>query len=180
MREVLMHAGADGPAVHYYMIRGGSAKGNITVLEAGTVGGEYIKTYGHYHVGELDETYQFLSGEGIVLKQKRADAHDPSVVAEFEARPVHAGDSVYMPAGYGHLMVNTGDTWLVMVDNSPVAGTLDNAAMPGHADYEAVKQMHGFAYYIVSHEGAPALIKNPHYKEVRQTDFGGLSVIDAL
>ena len=50
MKDVLMSPDAQGPAVHYYMIRGGSKKRNITVLETGTVGGEYIKTYGHYHV----------------------------------------------------------------------------------------------------------------------------------
>ena len=57
MKEVLMHPEAQGPEIHYYMIRGGKDKKNITVWEVGTVGGEYIKTYGHYHVGTLDETY---------------------------------------------------------------------------------------------------------------------------
>src|SRR3989338_9251697 len=56
MKDVLMTPDAQGPATHYYMIRGGSKKRNITVWESGTVGGEYIKTYGHYHVGNLDET----------------------------------------------------------------------------------------------------------------------------
>ena len=37
------------------MIRGGTDKRNITVWEPGTVGGEYIKAYGHYHVGDLNE-----------------------------------------------------------------------------------------------------------------------------
>ena len=54
MKEVLLHPDAVGPEIHYYMIRGGKIKKNITVWETGTVGGEYIKTYGHYHVGKLD------------------------------------------------------------------------------------------------------------------------------
>ena len=53
MKEVLMDPNADGPAIHYYMIRGGEKKANITVMETGTVGGEYIKTYGHYHVTDF-------------------------------------------------------------------------------------------------------------------------------
>ena len=61
-----------GPAVHYHMVRGGSDQRNITIWEPGKVGDEYIKTYGHYHVGKLDETYWVLFGEGIVLVQKRA------------------------------------------------------------------------------------------------------------
>ena len=89
-----------------------------------------------------------------------------------------AGDSVYMPPGYGHLMVNTGPTWLVMEDNSPVDGADDSASMPGHADYEAVKKMHGFAYYVVERNGAPALVANTLYTEVRAADLGGLTITD--
>ena len=174
MKEVLMSPDASGPAVHYYMIRGGSKKRNVTVLETGTVGGEYIKTYGHYHIGNLDETYWFAHGEGVVLQQKLAEQSDPSVVEEFKAIRVKTGDSVYMPPGYGHLMVNTGREWLVMMDDSPVEGADDSASMPGHADYEAVKKMRGFAYYVVEQSGAPALVANKLYKEVRKSDFGGI------
>lgn len=174
MREVLLDPSAKGPDIHYYMVRGGSKKRNVTVLETGTVGGEYIKTYGHYHVGELDETYWFSHGEGVVLQQKLADASDPASVAEFKAIPVKAGDSVYMPPGYGHLMINTGKEWLVMVDDSPVEGASDSAAMPGHADYESVKKMRGFAYYLVEQNGAPAVAKNPLYQAVLKADFGGI------
>ena len=112
-----MNPDAEGPVIHYHMVRGGQ-KRNITVLETGTIGGEYIKTYGHYHIGEL--TKRTGSREGVALLQKLADQSDPFVVAEFKAIQVKAGDSVYMPAGYGHLMLNTGKTWLVMEDDSPV------------------------------------------------------------
>jgi glucose-6-phosphate isomerase len=177
MQDVIMDPAAQGPAIHYYMIRGGKDKRNVTVLETGTVGGEYIKTYGHYHIGDLDETYWFTFGEGVVLQQKLVDQSDPSVVEEFKAIKVKAGDSVYMPPGYGHLMTNIGNTWLVMIDDSPVEGAGDSASMPGHADYEAVKKMRGFAYYVVEKDGAPALVPNKLYKEVRTSDFGGLPVV---
>jgi glucose-6-phosphate isomerase len=182
MQEVLMHPDALGPAIHYYMIRGGSTKKNITVWEAGTVGGEYIKTYGHYHVGALDETYWIVQGEGIALLQKMAEVDgvsQPDTIVEFKAIPVKAGDSVYMPPGYGHLLVNTGKEWFVTADSSPVAEAGDNASMPGHADYSAVQKMRGFAYYVVEHEGSPALVPNALYAEVRQADFGGIPVISA-
>jgi glucose-6-phosphate isomerase len=184
MQEVLMDPSAPGPAIHYYMIRGGKDQRNITVWEPGTIGGlpgqgEYIKTYGHYHVGDLDETYWVLFGEGVLLQQKLADSATPDVVAEFKATKVKLGDSVYMPSGYGHLAVNTGNTYLVMADDSPVHfDDVDPAGLPGHADYEPVKKMRGFAYYVVERNGAPALVKNPHYKEVQKTDFGGLPVVD--
>ena len=180
MKEVLMHPDAPGPAIHYYMIRGGSKKRNVTVWETGTIGGEYIKTYGHYHIGNLDETYWIIQGEGIALLQKMAvvdGVPQPDRIEEFKAIKVKAGDSVYMPPGHGHLAINTGAQWFVTADDSPVEGTGDSASMPGHADYEMVKKMRGFAYYVVEKDGAPALVSNPLYKEVRNIDAGGIPVV---
>lgn len=172
-----MSPDAPGPAIHYYMIRGGSEKRNITIWEAGTVGGEYIKAYGHYHVDDMDETYWVLAGEGVILQQKLADPSVPDIVEEFKAIRVKAGDSVYMAPHVGHLAVNTGKTWFVTADDSPVAGTGDSSSMPVHANYEMVKRMRGFAYYVVEKDGAPALVPNPRYKEIRQRDFGELILI---
>ncbi|OGK52036.1 hypothetical protein A2970_01720 [Candidatus Roizmanbacteria bacterium RIFCSPLOWO2_01_FULL_44_13] len=183
MKEVLMDPDGAGPAIHYYMIRGGKQQKNITVWEPGTVSGEYIKTYGHYHVGDLDETYWILYGEGIALLQKLAvDDKGQMIddaVEEFRAVFVKAGDSVYMPSGYGHLVVNIGSTYFVTADDSPVSfeDKKDEASMPGHADYEPVKRMRGFAYYVVESGGKPALKKNPKYKEIKKENFGGLPVI---
>lgn len=181
MKEVLMDPTAPGPAVHYYMLRGGSEKRNITLWESGTVGGEYIKSYGHYHVDNLPETYWVLAGEGIVLLQKLLVENDASHidrVEDFKAIRVKAGDAVEIPGDYGHLAVNTGQTWFVTADNSPVAEAGDSASMPAHADYEIIKKMRGFAYYVVERDGAPSFVPNPLYKEVRKTDFGGLFVVE--
>lgn len=181
MKEVLMNPEAPGPAIHYYMIRGGSKKRNVTIWESGTVGGEYIKTYGHYHVGNLDETYRVLHGEGIALLQKMVVENgvpQPNKIEEFKAVQVKAGDSIYMPSGYGHLVVNRGAEWLVAMDDSPVEGAGDSASMPGHADYETVKKMRGFAYYVIEKNGAPALVRNTLYTEVQKTDFGGIPLTE--
>ena len=182
MTEVLMDPKGKGPAIHYYMIRGGKEQRNITVWEPGTVSGEYIKTYGHYHVGDLDETYWIIFGEGIALLQKLALDEKGEMIADvvedFKAIPVKIGDDVYMPAGYGHLVVNTGTTYFVTADDSPV--NFDEAnpvSMPGHADYTLVQQMQGFAYYVVEHEGKPALKRNKKYKEIKKQDLAGLPVI---
>jgi len=185
MKEVLMDPNGNGPAVHYYMIRGGKDQRNITVWEPGTISGEYIKTYGHYHIGKLDETYWFLFGEGIALLQKLAlDAQGkmiPDVVEEFKAIPVKQGDDLFIPSNYGHLVVNIGKTYFVTADDSPVDfEERDPVSLPGHADYELVKQVKGFAYYVVEHNGKPALIKNKSYKEVRKEEFNNLPVIESL
>ena len=191
MKDVLMTPRADGPKVHYYMIRGGKDKKNITVWESGTVGGEYIKSYGHYHVGNLSETYEVLAGEGYVLLQRRreqvgfervslSEAHkrgnglleaaplDDEIV-EFRAVKVKEGDKVFIPAGYGHLAVNTGKSWLVTSDDSPVDfGEKKAISMPGHADYAPFKKLHGAAYYCVEENGEPKFVKNPNYKMSRR------------
>jgi glucose-6-phosphate isomerase len=183
MKEVLMDPNGKGPAIHYYMIRGGKDQRNITVWEPGTISGEYIKTYGHYHVGDLDETYWIIFGEGVALLQKlvldEKGEMIADVVEDFKAIVVKPGMDVYMAPGYGHLVVNTGSTYFATADDSPV--NFDEAnpvSMPGHADYQLVKQMQGFAYYVVEHEGKPALKRNLKYKEIRKEDLGGLPVIE--
>ena len=102
MQEVLMNPDAAGPTVHYYMIRGSTEKRNITVWETGTIGGEYIKAYGHYHVDDLPETYWVIEGEGIVLLQKLVVENgipQPDRVEEFKVIRVKAGDEVKIPIG---------------------------------------------------------------------------------
>ncbi len=155
---------APGPDVHYHMIRGGSNKTNITVWESGTIGGEYIKTYGHYHVGDLEEDYTVLQGEGIIILQS------PLVddgVESFKAIRVKVGDRVHIPRNTGHLAVNIGKIWFVTSDDSPVNfGDRDPVSMPGHADYEPFRKMRGAAYYVVEKNGEPTLVRNPLYKKV--------------
>lgn len=178
-----MDSNGIGPAVHYYMIRGGVEQKNITVWEPGTISGEYIKTYGHYHVGDLSETYWVTFGEGIALLQKLAEDENGNMIAdeveEFKAISVKAGDEVFMPAKFGHLVVNTGKTYFATADDSPVDfEDRDPSSFPGHADYEPVKKMQGFAYYVVEHEGKPALKRNSKYKLIKKEDLGDLLVIE--
>ncbi len=171
MKEVLMDAFAQGPDIYYYMIRGGKEKRNITIWECGKVGGEYIKAYGHYHVGQLDETYSVLSGDGMLLLQKRKiDKNGKEIndeIENFYAIIVKKGDEIYIPSGVGHLLLNTGSTWLTASDDSPVDfSEADPVSLPGHADYQSVKIMRGFAYYVVEKNGQPSFIKNANYKSV--------------
>ena len=183
MKDVLMDPDGIGPVIHYYMIRGGIDQKNITVWEPGTISGEYIKTYGHYHMGDLSETYQIVYGRGVALMQKLAKNENgemiPDEVSEFKAIPVEAGQTVFMPSKFGHLVANVGSTYFATVDNSPVNfGDHNPSDFPGHANYELVKKMRGFAYYVVEHDGKPALKKNHLYKSIEKEDLGGLPVIE--
>ncbi len=184
MQDVLMDPKGVGPAIHYYMIRGGVEQKNTTVWEPGTISGEYIKTYGHYHVGELSENYFIAYGEGVALLQKLAETETGELIAdeveEFQAIQVKTGDNVFMPLKFGHLVANTGKTYLVTIDDSPVDfEDRDPSSFPGHADYELVRKMRGFAYYVVEDEdGNPALRRNPLYKKINNIELGGLRVLE--
>lgn len=162
MKEVLMNPTASGPDIHYYMIRGGTPRTNITIWENGTIDGEYIKTYGHYHMGDLKEDYTCLQGEGIIILQ--SPIVDDSIES-FRAIHVKTGDKVHIPSNMGHLAINIGKVWFVTSDDSPVNFLeKDPVSMPGHADYEPFRRMQGAAYYVVEKDGAPVLVKNPRYK----------------
>jgi len=171
MQEVLMNPSAPGPQILYHLVRGGTNQRNITVWEPGTVGGEYIKTYGHYHVGKLDETYWVLFGEGIVLLQKRVvDENGNPIdnqIDQVYAVHVKPGDNIFIPAEWGHLVANISNTYFVTADDSPVNFDEENPVdLPGHADYEAVKKMHGFCYYVVEEDGKPKLVRNQKYTKI--------------
>ena len=166
MKDVLMDKEAVGPEVHYYMIRGGTPKTNITVWESGTIGSEYIKTYGHYHVGNLEEVYTVLQGEGIIILQEKI-INDS--IENFKAIKVRVGDRVHIPKETGHLAINIGKTWFVTSDDSPVDfSEKDPISLPGHADYGAFKKYRGAGYYVIEKNGKPELIKNPNYKSVSE------------
>ena len=174
MKDVLFDPNADGPAIHYYMIRGGRDKTNITIWESGNISGEYIKTYGHYHVGNIDEIYRIVGGEGIILlQQRKIDHNDIPIDNEIEifiAVKVKTGDCVLIPSKFGHLLANVGKTWLVTIDNSPLIST-DDAQLPSHANYDSIKRMHGFSYYIIDDNERPKLIKNTNYKFVPEVQW---------
>src|SRR3989344_2136258 len=174
--DVLMDPKSEGPDAHYFMIRGGTGRGNITIWQSGLVGEEYIKTYGHYHVEDFLETYKVLEGEGIFLLQerKRNEKGFPidDEVESIKAIFVKGGSSVSIPKYAGHLAINIGESWLVTIDNSPVNfSKSDEASYPRHADYEPVRRLHGFAYYVVKKDGKPFFVKNPNYKNTPEINI---------
>jgi oxalate decarboxylase/phosphoglucose isomerase-like protein (cupin superfamily) len=171
MKDVLKNPQEKGPDIHYYMIRGGKEKKNVTVWDNGTVGDEYIKAYGHYHVDGIPETYWIVEGEGILLLQKRKKLDGNFIDNELESCTaifVKTGDKIDIAGDEGHAMINTGNTWLVTVDDSPISGTSSKEiSKPRHADYEPIKKMHGFGYYVVKNsQNKPEFIKNPLYKNL--------------
>lgn len=155
MREVLLDPKSLGPEEVYFMIRG---KPNITVLVPGKLGKEFCKTYGHYHHHDEIEHYKVLHGKGIFLFQKKGE--NEAVIEDIQIKKAKAGDAVEVPRGYAHLMINSGNEFLVTADDAPA-----NAETEMN-NYEPIKKMQGFCYYVIEENKEVKLVKNPNYKKV--------------
>jgi len=113
MRCVLANPDQSGSMLLYYMYRDlaltaedraylnkQNVRFDITIIPPGTVGGEYVKTKGHYHplspsgIG-YPELYQVLAGEALYLLQR-------SDLGDIVAVTAKAGEFVLIPPGYDH------------------------------------------------------------------------------
>lgn len=95
-----------------------------TVLHPGQVGGEFFMTKGHFHsVRGTGEVYLGLSGHGYLLLMNEQ--------GESSESPIGPGTVAYVPPGWAHRTVNTGEAPFVFF-----------AVYPGHAghDYAAVEK----------------------------------------
>ena len=102
-----------------------------TVIQPGVVGEEYFMTKGHYHADrETGEVYLGLAGNGDLLLQ----CGDGT--AEL---PMERGTVAYVPPGWAHRTVNTGERPFVFF-----------AVYPGQAghDYGAIEAS-GFAHRVL-------------------------------
>ena len=187
MRPVLYNQTAGGPDELYLMYRGVGWPGDaarfsslglrfdVTVLLPGLVGGEYIKTAGHYHPDGYPELYQVVHGQAHYLLQKRATrpageepraggtegpADDAALVdvVVVEAGP---GQALFVPPGYGHVTINPGTEPLVMVN--VVDRTFASV-------YEPYRRRHGAAYYEVEVRDDANVVRavfvpNDHYSD---------------
>lgn len=125
---------------------------DITVIPPAVLGGEYVKTKGHYHpenpagIG-YPELYQVLSGEAHFLLQRKDLSDVVAVTAS-------AGEFVLIPPGYGHVSINAGKEVLVMANL---------VSTQFESEYELYEEMRGGAYYAQSGNGWN---QNPRYSSV--------------
>ncbi|MET1124811.1 MAG: glucose-6-phosphate isomerase family protein [Archaeoglobaceae archaeon] len=132
---------------------------DYTIIPPAEIGGERIKTFGHYHPeAELGlsypEVYQVLSGRAIYLLQREENGRVVDVVV-VEARK---GDIVVIPPNYGHVTINPDDVELRM--SNWVCRSFKSI-------YEPFAARRGACYYFVSGEW----IKNERYVEVPEPRF---------
>lgn len=72
----------------------------ITIINPGSIGGEYFMTKGHFHKKAVAEIYIGLGGEGVLLLQDRSGRSKKMLV-----KP---GRVCYSPIGWAHRAANTG------------------------------------------------------------------------
>ncbi|WP_460007937.1 glucose-6-phosphate isomerase family protein [Methanogenium cariaci] len=136
---------------------------DITVIPPVVLGGEYVKTKGHYHPNSpsgigYPELYQVLSGTAHFLLQQKSLSDVVAVAAA-------AGEFVMIPPGYGHVSINSGEEVLVM------ANLVSTRFASEYALYE---ELQGGAYYKMEGNG---WVMNPRYPMV--SSFREMSARDA-
>jgi glucose-6-phosphate isomerase, archaeal len=121
-------------------VEGGLLWGS-TMIEPGRVGDEYFMTKGHFHaIRNRGEYYCTVQGSGMLLlmdeqRRTRVEIMSP-------------GSLHYIPGGFAHRSVNTGDSVLCFWACWP--------SDAGH-DYETVATR-GFSTRVLSQNGKPVLV----------------------
>lgn len=202
MRPVLYNQTATGPEELYFMYRGlgwpedlpsfeaHSLRFDITVLRPGLVGGEYVKTAGHYHppvpgddpaarrdhstapgatadkdrvAATYPELYQVLAGRAHYLLQKPDGDRRADRLADVVVIEAGPGDALYVPPGYGHVTINPGADLLVM------ANVVDASFS---SVYEPYLEKRGAAYYEVEEQGRGYFVANDRYRDPPKPRLG--------
>jgi glucose-6-phosphate isomerase len=107
-----------------------------TIIYPGKVGMEYHLTRGHYHrKRDHAETYQALSGRGLVLFER-----EDGTTRSAELAP---GKITYIPPFWAHRSVNTSDVPLVFLWTCPVEAGHDYEALGGRGMRQVVVERNG-------------------------------------
>lgn len=151
LKPVLMKGIKPGVKTPYYFI--GDNGQLIFVVTSGLNGSEYNKTLGYFNNFPGMQTYQCLYGQGIFVMQRNDESGEAK---EFRVVSLNPGRQVLVPAGWGMCLVNSGDSYLVVLRNSP----LDEK----YIDSKAIIEKQGLAYYVVQKKGEISFEENPNYQ----------------
>ena len=139
----------------YYMYRGVKKRGglryDITVIPPKMLGKEFVKTKGHYHIGNYGELYQVLKGEGIFLIQNKK-------IEDVYYIKARKGDRVLIPPNYGHVTINP-SLKILKIGNW--------ISKECKADYKNFEKLQGTCYYYTK----SGWIKNKNYKKIPRLRF---------
>lgn len=160
MKTVFKNPGSiKNDSIYYTVYRnleilGGKIRYDITVLPQKITGGEFTKTFGHYHESASPELYEVLEGNACFLLQRYKS--NPKEIMEAYIIDCAAGEKAIMPPGFGHLSVNIGKSDLVLANWIGLA----------EYDYGLYKNLHGGCYYILDNGNNIEFEKNPNYTSV--------------
>ena len=153
MRGMYLEEPEDGDALVYrvYAIPVPATGSNLlcstTGLEPGSVGREYYMTKGHFHrIRDRAEVYVGLAGEGRLVMATEDGRH--------AVEPIRRGTVGYVPGGWAHRSVNTGQHPLVFF-----AAYVGDA---GH-DYGTIER-EGFPVRVVAGDRGPEIAADPRYR----------------
>mgnify|MGYP001558990523 CR=1 FL=1 len=152
----------------YYMYRvlkeENGLRYDITAIPPKMLGAEFVKTKGHHHQGFYGELYTVLEGEGIYFMQKG----DENKIEDACAIKAKKGESIIIPAGYGHVTINPSNEELK---------TANWVKKEDKGDFSLFEKMHGACYYYVKRpasakgSGEGTWIKNENYKSAPELRF---------
>ncbi|MDP2741207.1 MAG: glucose-6-phosphate isomerase family protein [bacterium] len=154
----------------YSMYRGLEKKDtlryDITIIPAKMLGLEFVKTKGHYHIGEYQEVYIVLEGEAIYL-MSRHSAIPPEAgqkpgeetIQDVYAVKAQKGDVVIIPPYYGHTTINPSEN-----EDLKMANWVSDDCK---SDYSLYEKFNGACYYY----NKAGWIKNENYKNVPPLRF---------
>lgn len=143
----------------YYMYRGLKKKRvlryDITVIPPQMLGKEFVKTKGHYHIGNYGEIYSVLKGRAIYLmqKEKRGRLIDAYYIK------AKKGEHVIIPPQYAHITINPS-----LKEELKMANWVSEKCMP---NYEGIEKKGGACYYYTK----SGWVKNKNYKRVPKLHF---------
>jgi len=136
----------------YYIYRGikkrGSLRYDITEIPSRMLGKEFVKTKGHYHLGNYSELFKILSGEGIFLLQKEKNSKIIEDVYYIKAKK---GNYILIPPGYAHTVINSFQKIL------KIANWISEKCQ---SNYQKIEKKEGFCYFYTK----LGWIKNKNYK----------------
>jgi len=142
----------------YYMYRGIREKDGLrydeTLIPPRLLGKEFVKTKGHYHIGNFGELYRVLKGKAIFLFQKK----EGEEVKDAYYVKAKKGDFVLIPPHYGHTTVNPGKEIL------KIGNWLSKKCK---SDYKSIEMKKGLCYYYTK----SGWVKNKNYKKVPKLKF---------
>ena len=127
-------------------------RADVTLIPAGTIGDEFIRTQGHAHIG-YPEIYQVISGKCVFLSFQRGK---DGLILEPTATIAHPGQIKIFSTKDYHISINVGNRTLVLAD-------LVSPKTVPITDFSYIAEHHGAPYWCVQGKEKEVAYRRNHY-----------------